>query len=304
VRERGVGWRVPVFANPEFLRTGRAIEDFLHPSRVVIGTAANATDEDIERLTTLYRPLEAPLLVADAESAELTKNAANAYLATRISFINELAGLCEATGASVDDVIRGIAADPRIGGDYLRPGIGYGGSCLPKDVRSMRAMGRQRGMELLLATAVDAVNQAQPDRAAARLRGALGGSLSGQRIAVLGLAFKAGTDDIRDSPALALTDALHAGGAEVVACDPKAATAAQQDRSWLDLRDDPIATADGADAVVVATDWPEYLTMDFAALGHRMRGRIVFDARNALDPSQVTDAGLDYMASGRPDRTS
>jgi UDPglucose 6-dehydrogenase len=300
LRERGVEWQVAVIANPEFLRTGRAIEDFLHPSRVVIGTAANATDDAVERLATLYRPLDAPMLVADAESAELTKNAANAYLATRISFVNELAALCEATGASVDDVIRGIAADPRIGGDYLRPGIGYGGSCLPKDVRSMLAMGRQRGVELQLAAAVDAVNQALPMRAAGRLRVALGGSLEGRRIALLGLAFKAGTDDIRDSPALALADALRAQGAEVAACDPKATEPAGRDRPWLDLRPDPQAAAADADAVVLATEWPEYLTLDFAELAACMRGRLLFDARNALDPAQAADAGLDYLANGRP----
>jgi UDPglucose 6-dehydrogenase len=296
---RGKAWRVAVLANPEFLRTGRAIEDFLHPSRVVLGRTDNATDDDVERLATLYRPLEAPLLVGDAESAELTKNAANAFLATRISFINELAGLCDTTGASVDDVIRGIAADPRIGGDYLKPGIGYGGSCLPKDVRSMIAMGRQRGADLTLMEAVDAVNAAQPERAADRLSEALGGSLSGRRIALLGLAFKAGTDDIRDSPALTLAESMRARGAVIVACDPKAAGAVAASRSWIELCPGPEDAASGADALVLATEWPEYLTIDFATLAERMRGSVVLDARNALDPQQVTGAGLKYLALGR-----
>jgi UDPglucose 6-dehydrogenase len=297
--QRAFDSQVAILANPEFLRTGRAIEDFLHPSRVVLGRAALATDEDVERLATLYRPLDAPLLVGDSESAELTKNAANAYLATRISFINELATLCEVTGASIDDVIRGIAADPRIGGDYLRPGIGYGGSCLPKDIRSMIAMGREHGLELTLATAVDSVNVAQPDRAVEKLSRAMGGDLKECRIALLGLAFKAGTDDIRDSPALAMATALHERGAEVVACDPKAAHLAAARKPWITIRPGPSEAVAGADAVVLATDWPEYVTLDLEAIARGMRGSVLLDARNALDPDQVAHAGLRYLASGR-----
>ena len=160
---------VAVLANPEFLRTGRALDDFLRPSRVVLGRADLGTDDAVDVLARLYRPLNAPLLVFDAESAELIKNAANTYLATRISFVNELAALCEATGASIESVIDGIASDPRIGRDYLRPGIGYGGSCLPKDVRSLIAMGEEHGQAMLLARAVDGVNVAQPARTADRL---------------------------------------------------------------------------------------------------------------------------------------
>jgi UDPglucose 6-dehydrogenase len=253
----------------------------------------------VERLATLYRPLEAPLLVGDAESAELTKNASNAFLATRISFINELAGLCDATGASIDDVIRGMAADPRIGGDYLRPGIGYGGSCLPKDVRSMMSMGRERGADLALMAAVDAVNSAQPGLAADRLAASLGGTLDDRRIALLGLAFKAGTDDVRDSPALSLAETLRERGAEVVACDPKAASVVADRAPWIGLCEGPEEAAAGADALVLATEWPEYLTLDFASLAERMRGTVVLDARNALDPQQVAGAGLTYLALGR-----
>jgi UDPglucose 6-dehydrogenase len=299
LEERGKVWRVAVLANPEFLRTGRAIEDFLHPSRVVLGRTDNATEDDVERLATLYRPLDAPLLVGDAESAELTKNASNAFLATRISFINELAGLCDATGASIDDVIRGMAADPRIGGDYLRPGIGYGGSCLPKDVRSMMSMGRDRGAHLELMAAVDAVNSAQPARAADRLAQSLGGTLTDRRVALLGLAFKAGTDDVRDSPALSLAQTLRERGAEVVACDPKAGAVVADRAPWIRLCEGPEEAAAGADALVLATEWPEYLTLDFASLAERMRGAVILDARNALDPQQVAGAGLTYLALGR-----
>ncbi|HXG39418.1 MAG TPA: UDP-glucose/GDP-mannose dehydrogenase family protein, partial [Candidatus Limnocylindrales bacterium] len=219
---RGGPGPVPVVANPEFLRTGRAVDDFLRPSRVVLGRTALATDADIDLLVALYRPLEAPILVFDAESAELTKNAANAYLAMRISFVNELAALCEAAGASIDSVVRGLSLDPRIGGEYFRPGLGYGGSCLPKDVRSLVSMGAERGVSMELARAIDRVNEHQPARAAARLAGEFGGSLQDRRIGLLGLAFKPETDDVRDSPAIALARELAAAGASVAACDPKA----------------------------------------------------------------------------------
>jgi UDPglucose 6-dehydrogenase len=296
---RGVGWTVPVLANPEFLRTGRAIEDFLHPSRVVVGQADLGDEGHVEQLSTLYRPLEAPILIVDAESAELTKNAANAYLATRISFINELAMLCDATGAVIDDVLRGISSDPRIGGEYLRPGIGYGGSCLPKDVRSMIAMGRQRDVELALANAVDAVNADQPRLAADRLATELGGDLSGARVALLGLAFKPGTDDIRDSPALALAAELRDRGATVVGCDPKAANPVARQAAWLTICAGPMEAATGADAVVLATEWPEYVTLSAAELASAMKGDLLFDARNALEPAPVRAAGLRYVGVGR-----
>ena len=223
LKRRGLSQQVAVIANPEFLRTGRALEDFLHPTRVVLGTTELATDADVARLRSLYGPLESPLLVMDAASAELVKNAANALpLATKISFVNELANLCEATGASVDAVTHGLALDPRIGGDFMRPGLGYGGSCLPKDVRSLIAMGTEHGRPMDLARAVDDINRNQPVRYARLLEEALG-DLTGRRIALLGLAFKPDTDDIRDSPALNLARALRDRGANLVACDPEAA---------------------------------------------------------------------------------
>jgi UDPglucose 6-dehydrogenase len=295
--------RVSILANPEFLRTGRAIEDFLHPSRVIVGRTDIATDDEVELLATLYRPLDAPILVVDAESAELTKNAANAYLAMRLSFVNELAGLCEAGGASIDNVIGGLASDPRIGGDYLRPGIGYGGSCLPKDVRSLISMGRSRGLELSLPIAVDSINAAQPERAADRLAEALDG-LADRRIALLGLAFKPGTDDIRDSPALALAEVLAQRGAEIVASDPKAADLVARRFDWIEICDDPFEAAARADAVVLATEWPEYVTLDYRRLAERMRDRVLLDARNALDPGQIAGAGLTYLGIGRPSVTA
>jgi UDPglucose 6-dehydrogenase len=234
----------------------------------------------------------------DARSAELVKNAANTYLATRISFVNELAGLCEATGASVAAVIEGIAADPRIGSEYLRPGIGYGGSCLPKDVRSIIAQGEEHGESMPLARAVDEVNQRQAALAAERLATALNRPLDGTRIALLGLAFKPDTDDIRDSPSITLAHALRTRGASVVACDPEAAARAHDEEPWIEIAADPDDAARGADAVVLATEWPAYLTTDLAALAAGMRGDVLFDGRNVMDPARVTDAGLRYVSVG------
>ena len=297
--DRGGPDGIAVFANPEFLRTGRALDDFMHPSRVILGRTEQTSDDETEKLATLYRPLESPIFVFDAESAELVKNAANAYLATRISFINEIAGLCEATGASVDAVVQGVSADPRIGGDYIRPGIGYGGSCLPKDVRSLMAMGSERGLEMTFTRAVDAVNADQPARAVARLDTALDG-IRGKRIGLLGLAFKAGTDDIRDSPALALADALRTAGADVVACDPQAGPASAAIAPWIEIRETPSEVAADADALVLSTEWAEYVTADLEPLRRAMRGDLLFDARNAMDGVGVTAAGLRYLAVGRP----
>jgi UDPglucose 6-dehydrogenase len=289
---------VPVMANPEFLRTGRALDDFLRPSRVVLGRTDLASDGDVELLSALYRPLDAPILVFDAESAELVKNAANAYLALRISFVNELAQLCEASGASIESVIAGIAPDPRIGGEYLRPGLGYGGSCLPKDVRSLIAQGDERSLPMGLARAVDGVNAMQPVGVANRLADALGG-LAGRRVALLGLAFKPDTDDIRDSPALTLAAELRERGAEVVGCDPQAGERVAASMPWLEQKRSPVEAARGADAVVLATEWPAYVTLDPVELRSVMQGDVLFDARNALNPSRVAAAGLRYLSVGR-----
>ncbi|MGI8828608.1 MAG: UDP binding domain-containing protein, partial [Candidatus Limnocylindria bacterium] len=211
---------------------------------------------------------------------------------------NELAGLCEATGASVAAVIEGIAADPRIGSEYLRPGIGYGGSCLPKDVRSIIAQGEEHGESMPLARAVNEVNQRQAALAAERLSMALDRPLDGARIALLGLAFKPDTDDIRDSPSITLARALRTRGASVVACDPEAAERVGDDEPWIEIAANPVEAARGADAVVLATEWPAYLTADMSALAAEMRGDVLFDGRNVMDPSRVTSAGLRYVSVG------
>lgn len=291
--------QISVLANPEFLRTGRAIEDFLRPSRVVIGTTGPLPSEPIDRLTTLYGPLEAPVVLMDAESAELVKNASNAFLAMRVSFVNELASVCDASGASIDSVVDGMALDPRIGGQFMRPGLGYGGSCLPKDVRSLLSMGKDRGLEMPLTDAVNLVNSRQVGLVADRLAASLGRPLADARIAVLGLAFKPDTDDVRDSAAIALAAELEGRGASVVACDPQAGGRAVGVMPTLELAEGPVLAASGADAVVLATEWPEYVTIDLAQVATAMRGDVLIDARNAIDPTLAAAAGLRYSGIGR-----
>lgn len=290
---------IRVFANPEFLRTGRAIEDFLRPTRVVIGSTDDVRTEPIERLIALYAPLEAPVVLMGAESAELVKNASNAFLAMRISFVNELAALCDASGASIDAVVEGMALDSRIGGQFMRPGLGYGGSCLPKDVRSVRSMGRERGLGMRLTDAVDAVNVAQVAAVADRLEAMLRRPITDARIAVLGLAFKPDTDDIRDSAAIAFAAELQRRGAAVVACDPQASAHAVAALPSLEVAVDALSAAAGADATVLATEWPEYVTLDLRKLATAMRGDVLVDARNAIDSETAGTVGLRYTGIGR-----
>ena len=288
-----------VLANPEFLRTGRAIDDFLRPTRVVLGLTRHGLPTHLEVLSTLYAPLNAPVLVMDAGSAELVKNASNAFLAMRVSFVNEIAALCDQTGGSVDDVVAAMALDPRIGGQFMQPGLGYGGSCLPKDVRSLIAVGSDHGVEMRLARAVDETNRGQVSSVVEMLKTSLGRPIDGSRIGVLGLAFKPDTDDIRESPAVALVQALQQEGAVVVACDPEASSKVAATNTELILEDDPVSAARDADAVVLATEWPVYVTADLAAIAAAMRGELLLDTRNALDPSKVAAAGLRYRGVGR-----
>jgi len=288
-----------VLANPEFLRTGRAIEDFLRPSRVVIGRTEETTQDSLDRIATLYATLEAPLVVVDAESAELVKNASNAFLAMRVSFVNELAALCDVTGANVDDVVAGMAYDPRIGGQFMRPGLGYGGSCLPKDVRSLMSMGRDHGLGMPLVQAIDRVNVEQVTAIADRLGDRLGKSFADARIAILGLAFKAETDDIRESASIALALEIQRRGASVVACDPHAAARVSTALPDVQIAEGPLEAATAADAVVLATEWPEYVTLDLRGLASVMRGDLLLDGRNALDPEGAKAAGFRYVGVGR-----
>jgi len=285
------GSNSPLVLNPEFLQEGRAIEDVMHPHRIVVGSA----DRDAAALVAgLHEPLGVPMIITDLESAALTKYAANAYLATRLTFANAIAHFAESVGADVSDVIAGLSPDPRIGGHYLQPGPGYGGSCFPKDVRALVAAGDSLGHDLKLFRAVVSTNDDQLDRVVAKVSGAVG-PLEGKVIGLLGLAFKAGTGDTRSSPAVALAIRIVAAGATVRAYDP----AAEVDIDGIEIVDDPIEAARGADGLLVATEWPEFAEIDPARFAAVMRGRSVIDARNLLDRDAVVAAGLEYQGLGR-----
>ena len=299
------GAQVPfaVVSNPEFLKEGAAIEDFMRPDRVVIGA-------DDERAIMLLRAVYAPfqrsherLLVMDVRSAELTKYAANAMLATRISFMNELANLAETLGADIEHVRHGIGSDPRIGYHFLYSGAGYGGSCFPKDVRALQFTARQHGQPLRILGAVEAVNEAQKLRLIDKVVKRLGADLSGRKIALWGLAFKPNTDDMREAPSQAIIDGLVDRGAAIVAYDPVAMEEASRvfgSVPGLSFAASPLDALTGADALVVVTEWQEFRSPDFAELKRRLKQPLVFDGRNLYDPALARAAGLEYFGIGRP----
>ena len=288
---------VSVVSNPEFLREGSAVADFLHPDRIVIGT----DDPHAERvLRDLYAPLDAPVVVTDVRTSEMIKYAANAFLATKISFINEIANICELLDVDVRDVCHGIGYDQRIGTRFLNPGIGYGGSCFPKDVRALEQLAAARRYDAPLLRAVETVNARQLDRTVDKLERELGGA-RGRAVAVLGLAFKPNTDDVRDAPALALVRELRGRGAAVRAHDPIANARARAvlGDDGVTYFDDMYATLDGADALLLATEWNEFRALDFARCAAAMRGDLLVDGRNIFDPRKVRAAGLRYVGVGR-----
>jgi UDPglucose 6-dehydrogenase len=287
---------VSVVSNPEFLREGSAIADFLRPDRIVIGV----TDPEAERvMRDLYAPLEAPIVVTDVRTSEMIKYAANAFLATKISFINEIANICELLDVDVRSVCRGIGYDQRIGTKFLNPGIGYGGSCFPKDVRALEQLAVERDYPAPLLHAVELVNRRQVERAVVKLERELGG-LSGRVVAVLGLAFKPNTDDIRDAPALAIIQRLLDRGAAVRAYDPIANGAARALLGTaVTFGADMYDAVAGADAVLLATEWNEFRALDFARCAKAMRGNLVVDGRNIYEPENVRAAGLRYLGIGR-----
>ena len=298
------GAQVPfaVISNPEFLKEGAAVDDFMKPDRVVIGG-------DDERAIALLRALYAPLqrnherlLVMDARSAELTKYAANAMLATRISFMNELANLADALGADIEHVRQGIGSDPRIGYHFLYPGAGYGGSCFPKDLRALQATARQRGRPLTILAAVEKVNEAQKLRLVEKVAARLGPDLAGRRIALWGLAFKPNTDDMREAPSRTMVAGFLERGATVVAYDPVAMEAAQRvfgPLAGLSYAASPLDALADADALVVVTEWQEFRSPDFGELKRRLRQPFLFDGRNLYDPVLARAAGLEYFGIGR-----
>jgi UDPglucose 6-dehydrogenase len=280
---------------PEFLKEGSAVADFLNPDRVVVGDERTwAGDAVVE----LYAPLDAPLVRTDVASAEMVKLASNAFLATKISFINEIANVCEETGADVVEVARGMGLDDRIGAKFLQAGIGFGGSCFPKDVDALKQLAGNSGYHFQLLTAVVEVNELQKRRVIGKLQKHLG-SLVRKRIALLGLAFKPDTDDMREASSLVLAARLNADGAIVSAYDPVAEGEARALISGVEFADSPLGAVRGADAVVLVTEWAEFLEMDWARVAEEMAGRLVIDGRNALDPGTVTAAGLTYEGIGR-----
>jgi UDPglucose 6-dehydrogenase len=290
-----LGVECTVVSNPEFLREGTAVADFYHPDRIVIGSNDQSATET---LVEMYRGIQAPVVVTDPPSAELIKYASNAYLATRITFANALANLCEAVGADISDVLRGMGADRRIGVHFLNPGPGYGGSCFPKDTRALVATANAAGYDFSLLRSVIAVNELQLVRVISKVEAAVS-QLSGARIGIWGLAFKAGTDDIRESPGAKLADALVERGALVTAYDPAVDGVANPDVAVVD---NPIEAVRDADALVVATEWSQFKAVDLRLVRDEMAGDVIVDLRNLLDPILVTQVGMTYVGIGRAGR--
>lgn len=296
--------RPSVVTNPEFMREGQALEDFDRPNRVVTGWLEPRDEEAARAVLDLYAPLGAPSLVADARSVALIKLGSNVFLGMKISFANELARVADATGADIEEVIAGIGLDGRIGTAFLRPGPGIGGSCLPEQAVAIALQTVALDVEAPLLSAVHRSNAVHQRQIVARLEDLLGGpgSLAGRRVALLGLAFKADTDDVRESPALALAANLRAAGAGVLAHDPRAEARARLADPLLDVAPSALDAVRGADAVVVATEWPEYGRLDWAAVAGAMRGTIVYDTRAVVDVAAAGAAGLTVTRLGRPDR--
>ncbi|MFA5913465.1 MAG: UDP-glucose/GDP-mannose dehydrogenase family protein [Burkholderiales bacterium] len=302
LKQRGAGIDYSVVSNPEFLKEGAAVEDFMRPDRIVVGS------ED-ERATQIMRNLYAPfqrsherLIVMDVRSAELTKYAANAMLATRISFMNELANLAERLGADIENVRRGIGADPRIGYHFLYPGVGYGGSCFPKDVQALLRTAGEADMKLLILDAVEQANAAQKQVLGAKIIKRFGADLKGLTFALWGLAFKPNTDDMREAPSRVLLAELLARGASVTAYDPVAMPEARhiyQGEGRVRFADSPMAALEGADALTIVTEWKEFRSPDFQRIKQVLRTPAIFDGRNLYDPAEVRSYGLEYYPIGR-----
>jgi len=299
---RGLEMEFAVVSNPEFLKEGAAVEDFMRPDRIVVGA-------DDERAVLLMRALYSPfirnhdrLMLMDIKSAEFTKYAANSMLATRISFMNELALLAERVGADIEMVRKGIGSDPRIGYQFLYAGAGYGGSCFPKDVRALLNTGREVGLELGVLEAVEAANKRQREVLKSKVVGRFGGDLAGRQFAVWGLAFKPNTDDMREAPSRAVIDGLLELGATIKAYDPVAMHEAKRvfgDVDGLQFVDKQTDALDGSDALIVVTEWKEFKSPDFDDIRTRLRHPVIFDGRNLYDPKLMADFGIEYFGIGR-----
>jgi UDPglucose 6-dehydrogenase len=296
---KGEEYRALVASNPEFLREGSAIEDFMKPDRVVIGAS---DPEAIELMKEIYAPLhsvDTPFVITNVESSELIKYASNGFLATKISFINEIAYLCELLGGDVQDVALGMGLDNRIGPKFLQTGPGFGGSCFPKDTAAIADIARKYGYDFQIVDAVMDVNRKIKERMVTKVAGALNGGVKGATIGILGLAFKPETDDMRDSPAIPLIEGLQKLGASLRAYDPEAMGNAQAMFRDITFCHDAYETAEGCDALVIATEWNEFRALNLERITKAMKGRVIVDLRNLYDPRKMRDAGFDYTCIGR-----
>lgn len=302
LQKRGSKLEFSVVSNPEFLKEGAAIEDFMRPDRIVVGAEEPRAIEVMRQLYAPFQRNHERLLVMDVRSAELTKYAANAMLATRISFMNELANLSERLGADIELVRQGIGSDPRIGYGFLYAGAGYGGSCFPKDVKALIRTARGAGQELKILGAVEDANDEQKTILARKVVTHFGESLAGRHFALWGLAFKPNTDDMREAPSRVLVDELLRRGATVAAYDPVAMDEAKRvfgNLSGLDYAADPAAALEGADALIIVTEWKEFRSPDFDVVKAKLKQPVIFDGRNLYDPAAVRSAGFQYSAIGR-----
>jgi len=295
LREAGAVTDVGVASNPEFLREGTAVRDFLRPSRVVIGTDDAAVGV---RVSELYRGVYAPVIVTDPASAEMVKYASNAFLATKISFVNAIANLCESVNADIHEVVLGMGHDPRIGFEFLHPGPGWGGSCFPKDTAALLNTAEDAGYDFALLRGAVTSNDNQRERMVAKVRHACGGTLTGARVAIWGLTFKANTDDLRDSPAVEIAAILAEQGAMLRAYDPAAGEAAAA-LSGLEVVADPYEACTDADVLVVLTEWDEFRWLDFERVASSMKRAEMVDTRNLLDPAAMRRIGFTYRGVGR-----
>jgi UDPglucose 6-dehydrogenase len=284
-----------VVSCPEFLREGSAVEDTLHPDRIVIGASSEKAAEMVKRL---YASIETEFLLTDLPSAELIKYASNCFLACKISYINMISRFCEAQGGCVEDVAKGMGLDSRIGGQFLKAGLGWGGSCFPKDVSALIWMGKELGMDVSLLDAAVQINEDQPQHCLRRLSEATGG-LAGKKVALWGLSFKPNTDDVRDAKSLELIKGLREMGAEIYGTDPIAIEAVQALHPDVTYLEDPLATAADADAVVLVTEWPEYAGIELNELSSVMKGNVFFDGRRQFTKAEAIEAGLVYLTIGQ-----
>ena len=283
-----------VVSNPEFLRQGTALQDFLHPTRVVVG---GDNDAAVETVASLYASVDAPVLRMNAASAEALKYAANSFLATKLTFVNAIADICELVGADIFDVVSGLGLDPRIGDQFLNPGPGWGGSCFPKDTRALVKIAEGNGYDFALLRGVIQTNDEQYERIALKVVEVCGGSVAGKTIASWGLTFKANTDDLRDSPAIAILSTLKDMGATIRAYDPSARGVEML--PWVERCDSALEACDGADALAVLTEWPEFAAVVPADVSTRLNNAVVVDGRNVLNPQQWKSSGFQYRGVGR-----